>query len=51
MTPEQIEAEAEALFQAEQTGIQRGLISLANPLAGLDQAYAIQAAFVASCRV
>ena len=47
MTPDQIDAEAEALFQAEVTGRQRGLISLAHPLAGLDQAYAVQAAFVA----
>lgn len=47
MTPEQIEAEAEALFQAERAGRQRGLISLAHPGAGLDQAYAIQAALIA----
>ncbi|MGV8986852.1 MAG: 2-oxo-hept-4-ene-1,7-dioate hydratase [Cypionkella sp.] len=47
MTPDQIEAEAEALFQAEQTGRQRGLISIAHPQAGLDDAYAIQAALVA----
>ncbi len=47
MTPDQIEAEAEALFAAECTGRQRGLISLLHPGAGLDQAYAIQAALVA----
>ncbi len=47
MTPDQIDAEAEALFQAEVTGRQRGLISQAYPQAGLDQAYAVQAAFVA----
>lgn len=47
MTRDQIEAEAEALFQAEITGRQRGMISLAHPGAGLDQAYAIQAALVA----
>ena len=47
MTPDQIEAEAEALFQAEVTGRQRGLISQLYPKAGLDQAYAVQAAFVA----
>ena len=46
MTPDQIDAEAEALFQAEVTGRQRGLISQAYPQAGLDQAYAVQAAFV-----
>lgn len=50
MTPDQIEAEAEALFQAELTGRQRGLISQAYPQAGLDQAYAIQAALIARKR-
>jgi 2-oxo-hept-3-ene-1,7-dioate hydratase len=46
MTPDEIEAEAEALVQAERTGKQRGLISLAHPNAGLDDAYAIQAALI-----
>jgi 2-oxo-hept-3-ene-1,7-dioate hydratase len=46
MTPDQIEAEAEALWQAEVTGRQRGLISLAHPQAGLDEAYAIQSALI-----
>jgi 2-oxo-hept-3-ene-1,7-dioate hydratase len=46
MSPDEIEAEAEALFQAERLGRQRGLISLAHPDAGLDEAYAIQAALV-----
>ncbi len=50
MTPEEIEAEAEALWQAELTGRQRGLISLAHPQAGLDEAYAIQAALIARRR-
>ena len=50
MTPQDIEAEAEALFQAEVTGRQRGLISLAHPEAGLDEAYAVQAALVARKR-
>lgn len=50
MTPDQIETEAEALFEAERTGRQRGLISLAHPGAGLDQAYAIQAALIARKR-
>lgn len=50
MTPDQISAEAEALFLAAQTGRQRGLISLAHPQAGLDQAYAIQAALLARHR-
>ncbi len=46
MTPDQIDAEAKALFEAERTGRQRGLISVAHPQAGLDQAYAIQAALI-----
>jgi len=50
MTPEEIDAEADALYQAEITGRQRGLISLAHPAAGLDEAYAIQAALVARRR-
>ncbi len=50
MTPEQIAAEAESLFAAEQTRRQRGLISLAHPGATLDDAYAIQAALVARKR-
>lgn len=47
MTPDQIAAAAEALFQAERTGRQIGLLSRAHPQAGLDQAYAIQSALVA----
>lgn len=46
MTPDQIEAAAEALFQAEQTRHQIGLLSLAYPEAGLDEAYAVQAALI-----
>ncbi len=47
MTPEDIEAAAETLFQAEATGKQCGLLSLRYPEMTLDDAYAVQAAFVA----
>lgn len=47
MTPEQIEAAGESLFLAEQSRIQRGLLSAENPQATMDDAYAIQKAFVA----
>ena len=50
MTAEEVAAEAEVLLQAELSGRQRGLISLAHPKAGLDEAYAIQAAYVAKRR-
>lgn len=46
MTPEQHDAAAEALFQAERTGTQIGLLSLAHPGMTLDDAYAVQAALV-----
>jgi len=42
-----VEAAAEALFQAETTGVQTGLLSLAHPGMTLDDAYAVQAALVA----
>ncbi|MEZ5751336.1 MAG: 2-oxo-hepta-3-ene-1,7-dioic acid hydratase [Paracoccaceae bacterium] len=47
MTPEQIEAAADALFRAEASGQQMGLLSLAHPGMTLDDAYAVQAALVA----
>jgi 2-oxo-hept-3-ene-1,7-dioate hydratase len=50
MTPDQIAAAAEALFIAEKTGQQIRLLSRAYPQAGLDQAYAVQAALVARKR-
>ncbi len=50
MTPDQIETAAEALFQAEQTGVQMGLLSVQYPRITLDDAYAIQAALVARKR-
>lgn len=50
MTPNQIDAAAEALFQADQSRKQIGLLSLEYPDAGLDQAYGVQAALVARKR-
>lgn len=50
MTPEQHQAAAEALFQAEVTGRQIGLLSLAYPGMTLDDAYAVQAALIARRR-
>lgn len=47
MTPDQITAAADTLYRAEQTGVQCGLLSLANPGMTLDDAYAVQAALVA----
>lgn len=46
MTPEAVEKAAETLLEAEKTGKQCGLISLANPGMTLDDAYAVQAALV-----
>jgi 2-oxo-hept-3-ene-1,7-dioate hydratase len=46
MTPQEVEAAATALFEAEKSGVQIGLLSLTHPEAGLDQAYAVQAAFL-----
>ena len=46
MTPDQIEAAAEALYQADQSGKQIGLLSQVYPEAGLDEAYAVQAALL-----
>jgi 2-oxo-hept-3-ene-1,7-dioate hydratase len=47
MTPEQIEAIADDLFHVKQKKNMRGLISVDFPDATMDDAYAIQAAFVA----
>ena len=47
MAPEQVEHVAARLLEAERTRRQIGLISLAHPLATMDDAYAIQAALVA----
>ena len=50
MTPEQIEEAAIRLFEAEKTGTQCGLLSLAYPGMTLDDAYAVQSALVARKR-
>lgn len=47
MTPAEIAAAADRLCEAERTGVQCGLLSLAHPGMTLDHAYAVQAAFVA----
>lgn len=47
MTPDQIKAAALALFQAETSGVQMGLLSLSYPDITLEDAYAVQAAVVA----
>jgi len=46
MTPDQIATAAATLLQAETTGVQCGLLSLAHPEMTLDDAYAVQAALV-----
>lgn len=47
MTPDQHMEAAEALWQAEQTGRQIGLLSLRYPGMTMDDAYAVQAALIA----
>lgn len=47
MTPEDVKQAAEDLFQAEQSCTQIGLLSLRHPGMTLDDAYAVQAGFVA----
>ncbi|MFU8862685.1 MAG: 2-oxo-hept-4-ene-1,7-dioate hydratase [Rhodobacterales bacterium] len=47
MKAEDITAAAEALFQAEETGRQIGLLSLASPGMTMDDAYAVQKALIA----
>ena len=46
MTPSEIKQAAEALFQANATGTQIGLLSLLYPAMTMDDAYAVQAALV-----
>jgi len=50
MTPDQIAKAATRLFDAEKSGTQCGLLSLAYPGMTLDDAYAVQSAFVARKR-
>ena len=47
MTPEEIRSAAAALFEAEKSSVQMGLLSVAYPSMTMDDAYAIQAEFVA----
>ena len=47
MNSEQIATATEALLEAERTRVQCGLISAANPGMSMEDAYAVQAAFVA----
>ncbi len=46
MTPAQIAQAAQTLFEAEKSGVQRGLLSVEYPDISLDDAYAVQAALV-----
>src|SRR5690606_597353 len=46
MTPDEIEAAATSLDEAEQTRVQNGLLSLKHPGITMDDAYAIQRAWV-----
>jgi len=46
LTPEQVNAAAVMLFEAEANGVQCGLVSLMYPHMTLDDAYAVQAGFV-----
>jgi 2-oxo-hept-3-ene-1,7-dioate hydratase len=48
MTPDEIRTAAARLLEAERTGVQCGLLSLAHPGMTLDDAYAVQAAVVAA---
>ncbi len=48
MTPDQISAAAARLVTAEKTRVQMGLLSLEFPQMTMDDAYAVQAAFVAA---
>ena len=48
MTPEEIKSAAQNLVQAETSRVQTGVISVAHPEITMDEAYAIQDAFVAA---
>ena len=47
LTASEIATAAERLFAAEQSRVQTGLLSIAHPEMTMDDAYAVQAAFVA----
>lgn len=46
MTPEDIQSAAQSLYQADQTGVQTGLLSIANPGMTMDDAYEVQKALI-----
>ncbi len=46
MTPEQVQAAGNSLYRAEQSRIQRSLLSAEHPSATMDDAYAVQRAFI-----
>ena len=46
MTPAEIKSAAVALFEAEKSGVQMGLLSVAYPKITMDDAYAIQAELI-----
>lgn len=46
MTPEQVAAAGNSLYLAEQSRVQRGLLSAEHPDATMDDAYAVQRAFM-----
>lgn len=46
LTKDQITAAAASLDEAERTRIQTGLLSLAHPSLNMDDAYAVQSAWV-----
>jgi 2-oxo-hept-3-ene-1,7-dioate hydratase len=50
VTPDQIALAAASLIRAEKTGVQTGLLSQAHPGMTMDDAYAVQAGFVAAKR-
>lgn len=50
MTPDQVREAAEALFQADRSGAQIGLLSRRYPGMTMDDAYAVQAALIARHR-
>ena len=46
MNRQEIDTAADALFEAERTGVQTGLLTKAHPSMGMDDAYAVQAALL-----
>lgn len=46
MTPEEVQTAAHKLFEAERSGIQTGLLSIAHPGMTMDDAYLVQSALI-----